>query len=129
MSITPVACTLLRVRLRKGVCRKPCFCTALLRVGSFHSLQALDVEISLVSLVDNNRQWFKSAYGLGVEETARDLAFCGWTILANPTEHAHVMVVEDALQVGQTCRAVRADTLRCACRHAALCWQTRYTLH
>ncbi len=52
-----------------------------------------------MSLVDDNRQWFKSAYGLDVEETPRDLAFCGWTILASPTFRSHVMVIEDALQV------------------------------
>jgi GAF domain-containing protein len=120
MSITPVACTLLRGRLRKGVCRKPCFCTALLRVGSLHSLQALDVEISLVSLVDNNRQWFKSAYGLGVEETARDLAFCGWTILPSPIGRTHVMVVEDALQV--ECSPATRLAARRRCRTSHVCY-------
>ena len=40
-----------------------------------------DVPISLVSLVDEKRQWFKSALGLDVRETSRDLAFCQYTIM------------------------------------------------
>ena len=38
------------------------------------------VSISLVSLIDENRQWFKSAQGLDVSETPRDISFCGHTI-------------------------------------------------
>ena len=32
-----------------------------------------NVPIALVSLVDVNRQWFKSSYGLGISETSRDI--------------------------------------------------------
>ena len=49
--------------------------------------------ISMVSLVDANRQWFKSRVGLDVAETNRDISFCGHAILRN-----EVFVVEDALQ-------------------------------
>ena len=32
--------------------------------------------ICIITLVDNNRQWFKSCYGLSVSQTGRDEAFC-----------------------------------------------------
>lgn len=47
--------------------------------------------IALISLVDENRQWFKSHIGLDATETARDLAFCAHTI-ADPSR---IMVVRD----------------------------------
>ena len=49
--------------------------------------------ISLVSLVDANRQWFKSRVGLDILETQRDISFCGHAILGN-----QVFVVEDTRQ-------------------------------
>jgi GAF domain-containing protein len=42
-----------------------------------------DVEISTISLVDEQRQWFKSVEGLDVCETDREVAFCNHTILAD----------------------------------------------
>lgn len=50
------------------------------------------VPIALVSLVDEDRQWFKSRCGLESKETGRDVSFCGHTILL-----PQVMVIEDAL--------------------------------
>src|SRR5471030_1244810 len=43
--------------------------------------QICDVPICMISLVDEDRQWFKSKIGMTVEETARDISFCGHTIL------------------------------------------------
>lgn len=53
----------------------------------------LQVPISLVSFVDDNRQWFKSRVGLDIKETPRDQAFCAHAIQAD-----QIMIVEDASQ-------------------------------
>ncbi|HBX36441.1 MAG TPA: diguanylate cyclase [Pseudohongiella sp.] len=79
------------------------------RLGVLHSLGLLDtpsderfdritrlatrlfnVPISLFSLVDENRQWFKSHTGIDVRETPREHSFCSHAIQSD-----QVMVVED----------------------------------
>ena len=52
-----------------------------------------DVPIALVSLVDEDRQWFKSCYGLDTKETSRDVAFC-----AHVVSHREPMIVSDTFQ-------------------------------
>lgn len=84
--------------------------TELTRLEALHSLEILDsppeerfdritrlvseifgVPIATVSLVDENRQWFKSSCGLDVSETPREIAFC-----AHAIHVPDIMVVPDA---------------------------------
>jgi len=80
------------------------------RLASLRSLRILDTEperrfdritrlasalfnapIALISLVDEDRQWFKSCSGLNVKETSRDAAFC-----AHVVHDREPMIIEDA---------------------------------
>lgn len=81
------------------------------RLESLHALNVLDsaseadldavvkvaslvcgVPISLISLIDDDRQWFMANIGLnGVSETPRDIAFCSHAILAND-----ILEIQDA---------------------------------
>lgn len=70
------------------------------RIATLHQYKILDTEaedsfdglaelaaqicqtpIALISLVDSDRQWFKSKVGLDVSETSRDVSFCTYAIL------------------------------------------------
>jgi sigma-B regulation protein RsbU (phosphoserine phosphatase) len=53
----------------------------------------LRVPMAYISLVDADRQWFKSSCGLTATETPRDVSFCGHAILADEP-----MVIRDALE-------------------------------
>lgn len=54
---------------------------------------ALAMPMALISLVDQERQWFKSRCGLDVEQTPRSSSFCAHAIRLDG-----VLVVQDALQ-------------------------------
>lgn len=49
--------------------------------------------VAIVSLVDENRQWFKSCLGLDAEGTPRDVSFCSHTILQRTP-----LIIPDALE-------------------------------
>jgi diguanylate cyclase (GGDEF)-like protein len=53
--------------------------------------QVFDVPIVTITVLDENRQWFKSQIGMNVKETPRDISFCGHTVYAD-----EMMIVEDA---------------------------------
>lgn len=82
------------------------------RIKTLHSLNILDtpaeerfdrltrlakrmfgVPIALVSLVDIDRQWFKSCVGLSASETPRDISFCGHAILGDD-----IFTINDTLE-------------------------------
>jgi GAF domain-containing protein len=50
-----------------------------------------EAPIVLISLLDSDRQWFKSKLGISICETARDISFCSHTIM-----HLDIMVIPDA---------------------------------
>lgn len=63
----------------------------------YNSLTAIAAEIcgtpiSLVSLLDHERQWFKSSFGLDVSETPKEYAFCAHAI----NEEEDIFIVQDS---------------------------------
>ncbi|WP_439107733.1 GAF domain-containing protein [Congregibacter sp.] len=94
------------------------------RLGALHDLHILDtgpepsfdsitenlqdifgVPVTVISLIDKERQWFKSVVGLDVCETDRDVAFCNYTVASgeffevtdaaiDPRFHANPLVTQ-----------------------------------
>jgi signal transduction histidine kinase len=48
--------------------------------------------ISMITLIDEKRQWFKSSYGIDVNDTEREISFCGHTI----NHSSDVFIIPDA---------------------------------
>ncbi len=58
--------------------------------------QVCGTPIALITLVDENRQWFKSKVGTDLQETARNISFC-----AHAIEQPGLFVVPDTLSDGR----------------------------
>lgn len=56
--------------------------------------QICNTKIALISLIDENRQWFKSVIGLKVRQTARGISFCSHAI----NQPFELLEVQDASQ-------------------------------
>lgn len=68
--------------------------------------ERLGTPISLVTLVDADRQWFKSCIGLPIRETPRDQAFCAHALLGSgplivPDAHADPRFADNPLVTGE----------------------------
>ena len=55
--------------------------------------QVFSVPIVAISLIDKDRQWFKSSVGLGISQTERCISFCTHTI-----EQSEILIIENATQ-------------------------------
>jgi anti-sigma regulatory factor (Ser/Thr protein kinase) len=58
--------------------------------------QICGTPMALISLVDEDRQWFKSRIGIDVAETARSISFC-----AHAIQKPELMIVPDTLSDGR----------------------------
>jgi len=68
--------------------------------------QFFQAPIAYVALIDSDRQWFKSSYGLCQTQTSRSISFCQYTIHRNepfiiPDTHLHPMGRNHPLVIGE----------------------------
>lgn len=55
--------------------------------------EKLNVPISTISLIDKNREWYKSCQGLDIKQQPRNISFCAHAILSTD-----ILIIEDTLQ-------------------------------
>ena len=55
--------------------------------------ERFDVPISTITLIDKDREWFKSVQNLETREGRRDISFCGHALVSDV-----VLIVEDTLK-------------------------------
>ena len=56
-----------------------------------------EAPIAMITLVDENRQWFKSKVGVTISETSRDISFCSHAI--GQPEEARSAVYQDVVRI------------------------------
>lgn len=93
--------------------------TATLKIANIHSLdlfytpleerferitrvarRALQVPVAAITLINGEKQWFKSVAGWGISELPREHSLCRWTIEANK-----LVVIPDTLQDSRTAQS------------------------
>lgn len=57
------------------------------------ALQAFNVPISTITIIDEKREWYKSCQGVNTKEVPREISFCAHAMLSR-----HVFIVEDTLK-------------------------------
>ena len=57
------------------------------------AVEKLKVPMSMVSILDSNREWFKSCIGLDKTESERTVSFCGHALLTT-----NIFIIEDTLK-------------------------------
>lgn len=57
------------------------------------AVEYFQVRIGFISLIDQNRQWFKAQHGISARQVSRENAFCSYTII-----NSDPLVVEDTLK-------------------------------
>ncbi|WP_158798438.1 PAS domain S-box protein [Pedobacter sp. L105] len=68
--------------------------------------QIFNVPIACISLIDKDRQWFKSSIGFDVKEIPREISFCEYTILENsvfeiPDTHLDERFAKNPVVIGE----------------------------
>ena len=69
--------------------------------------RALHAPVAAISLLNEDKQWFKSAAGWGISELPRDQAICKLTVEAN-----QILMIGDTLEDPRVAQAARSSHRR-----------------